>query len=342
MRRHDKFLIASFTILSLASGSLYAGYQAPSTAAEKQKEIRAVITGVASLWRDRGDIESLNLFYGSGSPDRQPAGTFTFVKEDAAGATPKFEVKDQSGAHWKVKLDKEAQSETAATRLLWAAGYFVDETYYFPEIRVEQMPKLARGSEFVQGNVVRGARLEAVRKPDEMLGNWSWSESPFAGTREMNGLRIMMALINNWDLKSTNNAVYAVEGEAPRYAVSDLGASFGKTGGVGFGTRTKSDLEDYAESKFIDKTSSEEVDLEIKARPFFLLAVDPYHYNKLTSRENVARDIPRADARWLGGLLSRLSTEQIRDSFRAAGYTPAEVDGFAGVVQRRIAELNQL
>jgi hypothetical protein len=158
----------------------------------------------------------------------------------------------------------------------------------------------------------------------------------------MNGLRIMMALINNWDLKSSNNAVYAVEGEAPRYAVSDLGASFGKTGGVGFGTRTKSDLEDYAESKFIDKTDSEEVDLKIKARPFFLLAVDPYHYNKLTSREKVARDIPRADARWLGGLLARLSTEQIRDGFRAAGYTPAEVDGFASVVQRRIAELNQL
>jgi hypothetical protein len=156
----------------------------------------------------------------------------------------------------------------------------------------------------------------------------------------MNGLRVMMALINNWDLKSANNAVFAVEGEAPRYVVTDLGASFGKTGGVG--SRTKSQLDDYAESKFIDKADDKEVDLTIKSRPFFLLAVDPYHYNKLASREDVGRNIPREDARWLGGLLARLSIEQIRDCFRAAGYSPAEVDGFANVVRSRIAELNQL
>ena len=41
----------------------------------------------------------------------------------------------------------------------------------------------------------------------------------------MSGLRIMMALMNNWDLKSANNSVYAVEGESPRYVVSDLGAT---------------------------------------------------------------------------------------------------------------------
>ena len=155
----------------------------------------------------------------------------------------------------------------------------------------------------------------------------------------MNGLRIMMALINNWDLKKSNNAIYSTMGEI-RYVVSDLGGSFGKTGGVG--SRTKSRLDDYATSKFIDDSDSESVDLRIKSRPFFLLAVDPYHYNNLASREKVGREIPRADARWLGQLLARLSIEQIRDCFRAAGYTPAEVDGFAAVVQQRIADLNRL
>jgi hypothetical protein len=293
------------------------------------------------LWRDRGEIESLDLIYGPGSPDREPAGTLTFVKEDTDGATPKFEVVDQKGVHWKVKLGHEAQSETAATRLVWAAGYFTDEAYYRKEMRVEGMEKLSKGSDFVSDDgVVRGARLEPLRKPDERIASWSWSDSPFEGTKEMNGLRVMMALINNWDLKSANNAVFAVEGEAPRYVVTDLGASFGKTGGVG--SRTKSQLDDYAESKFIDKADDKEVDLTIKSRPFFLLAVDPYHYNKLASREDVGRNIPREDARWLGGLLARLSIEQIRDCFRAAGYSPAEVDGFANVVRSRIAELNQL
>ena len=218
----------------------------------------------------------------------------------------------------------------------------MDQAYYFPEIRVEELNKLTRGKEFVNGNVVSRVRLEPVRQPQEFIANWSWSDTPFTGMKEMNGLRIMMALMNNWDLKSSNNAIYAVEGAAPQYVVSDLGATFGKTGGVGFGSRTKSDLEDYAASKFIDEVDPEKVDLTIKSRPFFLLAVDPFHYNKLNSRGKVGDDIPRTDARWLGALLGRLSIEQIRDCFRAAGYSSEEVVGFADVVAHRIAELNQL
>jgi hypothetical protein len=340
MKYLNRFLTVSLPVLALTGVFVSAEYQEPPSPAAKQEDIVAALRGTPSLWRDPGDIASLNLIYGAGSPDREPSGTLTFVKEDTAGATPKFEVVDQRGVHWKVKLGKEAQSETAATRLLWAAGYFVDEAYYRPEIRVERMPRLVRGREFVSGDIVRTVRLEPVRKPEEFIGNWSWSDTHFTGAKAMSGLRIMMALINNWDLKSANNTVYAVAGEAPRYVVSDLGASFGKTGGIG--SRTKSDLQDYADSQFIDKTDLEKVDLKIKSRPFFLLAVDPYHYNKLAGREKVGRDIPRADARWLGGLLSRLSVEQIRDAFRAAGYSPADVFGFANVVTRRIAELSRL
>jgi len=302
-------------------------------------EVASQAQEISALWRDRGRIESLDLMYGPGSPERQPSGPLTFIKEDTDGASPKFDVVDPHGVRWSVKLGEEARSETAATRLLWAAGYFTDEAYYLPELRVEQLPKLTRGSEFVsKDGVVRGVRLEPIRK--KKIGNWSWSENPFTGTKEMNGLRIMMALINNWDLKQANNAVYAVAGEEPYYAVSDLGASFGKTGGIG--SRTKSRLDDYAESKFIDKVEADVLDLRIKSRPFFLLAVDPYHYNKLTSREKVGRDIPLADARWLSALLGRLSIEQIQDCFRAAGYSTEEVDGFARVVQLRIADLSRL
>jgi len=204
------------------------------------------------------------------------------------------------------------------------------------------MPKLARSNDAVSKDktgVVRSVRLEPIRTGRIKIADWSWSENQFADTREMNGLRIMMALINNWDLKPDNNAVYSIKSQQ-YYAVSDLGASFGKTGGVG--SRTKSQLDDYVESKFVDKTDEDVVDLRIKSRPFFLLAVDPYHYNKLTSREKVGKGIPREDARWLGQILGRLSIQQIRDCFRAAGYSSAEVDGFAKVVQARIAILNRL
>ena len=315
------------------------GQQDPQT--EKQKEVLSTLAATGSLWRDRGDLSSLNLFYGPGSAELQPVGPFKFVKESMDGASPKFIVEDPQGVQWIAKMGDEAQSETAASRLVWAAGYFTDEDYYLPELRVEGMRKLVRGKEFVIADgVVRGVRLEPMRDGRTRISKWTWSDNPFEGTRELNGLRVMMAIINNWDLKSSNNSVYKEKDGTLQYSVADLGASFGKTGGPG--SRTKSRLEDYAESKFIDVVDADEVDLKIKSRPFFLFVVDPYHYHKLTSREKVARDIPRADAKWLGDMLGRLSIEQIRDCFRAAGYSIAEVEGFANVVAMRIAALQQL
>ena len=58
--------------------------------------------------------------------------------------------------------------------------------------------------------------------------------------------------------------------------------------------------------------------------------------------DGVVHHIPRGDAQWIGHLLSNLSSEQIRDAFRAAGYTQEQVDAYTKVVQDRIAELNKL
>lgn len=295
----------------------------------------------AALWRDRGNIAPLNLRYGSGGKDHQPAGTFTFVKEDKEGSSPKLEIRDRQGIHWKAKLGEETKSETAASRLVWAAGYFTDEDYYLSELRVRKLRKLSRGGHYVSaGGVIRGVRLERSVKGQKKSGNWSWFKNPFVGTKELDGLRILMALINNWDLKEVNNAIYVERGQGPRYAVSDLGASFGETGNTI--TRSKSNLEDYAGTEFIQKVTLEHVDFFLSSRPFFLAAVDVPNYVKRTNMQEIAKHIPRTHAQWLGRLLGRLSTEQIRDCFRAAGYSPEEVDGFATVVQGRIADLNKL
>src|SRR4030095_16655708 len=94
------------------------------------------------------------------------------------------------------------------------AGYFTDEDYYLPELRVEKMPKLDRGRQFVSAaGVVRGVRLERSVKGQKKRGNWSWFKNPLVGTKELNGLRIMMALMNNWDLKETNNTIYKKQSE---------------------------------------------------------------------------------------------------------------------------------
>ena len=86
----------------------------------------------------------------------------------------------------------------------------------------------------------------------------------------------------------------------------------------------------------------EEVDFFLSSRPFFLTAIDVPNYVSRTKMQGIAKDIPRTHAKWLGQLLVQLSTEQIRDCFRAAGYSPAEVQGFATVVQGRIKALDRL
>jgi len=318
------------------STQVEASSSAATTTAPASNPLRS-----GGLWRNPGKIASLNLFYGPGGKEHQPAGKFTFVKEDKEGTSPKFDVVDDQGVHWKVKLGEETKSETAATRLVWAAGYFTDEDYYLPTLRVEKMPKLNRGNQFVsKGGVVHGVRLERKLNGQKKIENWSWFKNPYAGTKELDGLKIMMALVNNWDLKESNNAIYEEHGEKPRYVVSDLGATFGRTGNPL--VRSKDNLRDYRRTKFIQKVKPEEVDFFLSSRPFFLTAVDVPNYVTRTKMQGIVKHISRTHAKWLGQLLAQLSTEQIHDCFRAAGYSPAEVAGFAKVVQGRIADLNRL
>src|SRR5580700_4201377 len=184
--------------------------------------------GTAVLWRDPADIAARDLFYGPGGKDHEPRGTFTFVKEDLDGTNPKFVVRDGDGVEWKVKLGREARPETVASRIVWSAGYYTNEDYFMPELRVQGMPaRLHRGAKLVAPDgTVHNVRLKRELKDEKKVGTWQWRESPFANTRELNGLKVMMAVINNWDLKDENNAIYR-NGSDRIYMVSDLGASFG-------------------------------------------------------------------------------------------------------------------
>ena len=70
---------------------------------------------VAALWQDRGDISSLNMLDGPGGKEHRPTGKFTFVEENKEGTSAKFDVTDEEGTRWRVKLGEETKSETAAT-----------------------------------------------------------------------------------------------------------------------------------------------------------------------------------------------------------------------------------
>ncbi len=311
---------------------------AESSKAEKPKTGKAAVH-TPVLWRDPGDLASRDLRYGPGSAERMPKGRLRFLKEEPGGAEPKFDVEDEQGVRWRVKPGWEARAETAATRLLWAVGYFADEDYYLPEASVEGMKQLSRGQEYVsKDGLVRHARWERRDGPKK-IGTWSWSKNPFVGTRELDGLRVMMALMNNWDIKELNNAIYD-EGREHHYVVSDVGATFGRSGNTL--TRSKDNLEHYRQSKFVRETTPKHVDFFLASNPHPLNAVIFPHWMELRKRENVVKKIPREHARWIGQLLSQLSEEQIRECFRSAGYSPEEVEGYTEELQARIRTLNEL
>lgn len=295
------------------------------------------------LWRDPADIASRNLIYGPGGEKNQPNGPFVFVKEDLHGTNPKFVIKDASGVKWKLKLGIEARPETAASRLVWAAGYFADEDYFVPDLIIRNVPpNLHRGEQYVDPDgYTHNARLKRYVEGEDKAGTWKWKENPFTGTREFNGLRVMMALINNWDLKDVNNKVYDDDGNAI-YLVSDLGASFGTTGFGKSLKESKGNPQSYTESKFIEKISPPVVDFFGPGAPALDHIVQPLNFKSGLDMEWIGKDIPIDDARWLGRILAQLSAQQIQDAFGAAGFSPKEITEFAAVVRSRIAELNQL
>jgi len=291
----------------------------PIEATAKKK--KAVPKGERILWQAPADIGSRDLFLGPGGAAMKPnIRRVRFIKEETGGYSKKYRIRDASGRIWVAKVGKEAQSETAAVRLLWAAGYVTEVNYLVPRLRIPG-----------QGTF-ENVRLEARPASQKRLDEWKWDENPFVDSQAFDGLKTMMVLFNNWDIKDSNNVVILSRG--PRgnelhYVISDLGATFGKTGTlpvVWRFTRSRNNPEDYEKAKFIEGVRDN--------------GMVNFRYGG--KKREIFNDIPVEHAKWLGELLSGLSTDQIKDAFRAANYDPEEIGILTEAVQYRIEQLRSL
>jgi hypothetical protein len=275
------------------------------------------------MWRDPVDIASRDLFLGSGGEASKPdLSRVTLIEKVKGGFSEKYRVRDGAGREWVAKVSKEAQSETAAVRLLWAVGYVTELVYLAPSVNI---PGAGKGT---FENVRFEGRPKGIKRHDP----WTWEKNPFAGKRELQGLKVMMLLFNNWDIKDDNNAILHVKSDLNgqselHYIVSDLGATFGKIGSGPLWAlkRSRNNPKDYADAKFVDHV--------YKDRVFF-------HYGG--KKQDIFEDISVNDVKWIAAQLSRLSDQQISDAFRAANYNQEEIDILTSAVRARINELVNL
>ena len=303
-------------------------------------EVNPAPNAVAVIWREPP---------ASSDPPLPPVPPFRFIEEDFEGASPKFLVEDGNGLRWQVKLGPEAQAETVAVRLMAATGYFTEDTFLLPEAPVAGLGRLKRGREFVDaGNVARTARFEArpvtIRRGD----TWDWARNPFTGTRELDGLRTLMVLFNNYDARTANNRVLEVSrGDRieRRFVVADAGASFGRYGGLG-GRRRKNDLEGYRASAFIDDVKDGEVHFAYRTRPqgwgHTLFVLNPFYVAGEIKKERDLRRIPVTAARWIGERLAQLPPGTLRHAFDDAGYPPQVAAAYVEALTARIAALRRI
>lgn len=285
----------------------------------KAKKVAGPLTNPV-LWQNV-DTASLDLYLGPGGSAMQPdLSRVEFIKEELQGHNKKYRIKDAKGQIWVAKLGREAQPETAAVRLLWGLGYKTEVNYLAPEITIP-----GKGTH-------KNVRLEARPSNIERLDEWKWKDNPFAGTNELQGLKIMMVFLTNWDLLDLQNKVLRVDSNGAvehHFIVSDLGATFGKLGNnnlpfffrVG---RKTNDPGTWYEAGFVKGVEDGIIDFQFKGKGRSLMD-----------------DITVEHGRWLERRLSTLSDRQIDDAFRAANYSSEDIKLLRDGYKLRLDELRK-
>lgn len=271
------------------------------------------------LW-ESGNISRRDLYDGPGGKEMRPdTSRITFIKEEKGGHNKKYRIKDGAGREWVAKLGPEAQPETAAVRLLYGLGYKTEINYLVPSLTIP-----GKGT-------FKNVRLEARPDNIERLYEWKWRQNPFVGTSELQGLKIMMVFMTNWDLLDLQNKVLKVQrknGSELQYIISDLGATFGKLGNNNLpiffrlGRKTGSPKH-WKRARFVKRVDDGDVVFAFKGKSRGLM-----------------KEISVEDARWLADKLNQLTDKQLTDIFRAANYSENDVQTFKNAARRRITELD--
>jgi hypothetical protein len=259
-----------------------------------------------------------DLFHGVGgsrlAPD--PSARYTVIEIKRGGYSRGYTVVGPGDREWSVKFPPEANTEIVASRLFWGIGYHQPPIYLLREWTAEKA---------TSPNPQLPARFRE-KDPDlhglEAGDSWSYYENPFVGTRQMNGMLVLHAMLGNSDLKDEQNVLYTLkkphEGTTRWYVARDLGQTFGRTGLL---DPPRGDIDVFEETPFIRGVENGKVRLEYSGR-----------------HKALFEHIAPADVRWVCERLNKLSDRQWRDAFRAGGIGEGEAERYIRRMKQKIAE----
>jgi hypothetical protein len=292
------------------------------------------------IWHQVDALAANDLRYGPGGKAYVPAPPFQFVEELLTGSHPSVSVRDVKGRLWRVKWGAEAKPEAFCVRFAAACGYFAEVTHYVPRGTIEGATELtrARASVDEQGHF-EDARFELEDRSVRMLFeeySWAWHDNPFAGTRQLDGLKIVVMLLSNWDSKDrrdvsrgSNTAIfeYSVSRFATeaRYLITDWGGAMGKWGTTVV-SRDRWDVEAFEAQTdgFVSAVHDDAVDFAYQGQ-----------------RSEIARSIPVSHVRWFYRQARRISESALREGLLVSGATEDESVRFARALRARIDALHE-
>jgi hypothetical protein len=294
-----------------------------------------------SIWRDPGNVAALDLHHGPGGSDGVPVAPYSFIEEHTTGSQPCVSVRDGRGRRWRIKWGNEVQAENFAVRLVWACGYHAETTYYVASGTIAGIGRdaLQRARTCIHDDgSFRDARFElddpAVRKHFEEH-SWAWNDNPFVGTPQLNGLKVLVMLLADWDTKDrrdvargSNTAIFEHRAgrwrREARYLITDWGGSMGRWGG-NVVTRGRWDPQGFAAQT-----------------PEFVTGADgdAVRFGYVGQRTaDVAAGISIDDVQWLCRWLGRITDTQLRDALLASGAMQEDTLAFIGALRDRIDQL---
>jgi hypothetical protein len=296
-------------------------------------DVRLTALRYAQVWMP-GDIGSKNLKAG---PDGgfAPEATVTcdYVEKKQTG-TPKFDCALEGDDEVRVKYGErngEIYSEVAASRLLWALGFAADRVYPVkvicngcPEDPMKDHKKVDGTREFHAAVIERKLPGDAIELRKD--SGWAWVELSFvdqtsggAPLAQRDALKLLAAMIQHTDNKPQQQRLVCLdrvrglepqpEGNCkhPFMMINDLGKTFGRA------TLTNGDSKSAVNFEAWSNVPVWKDDEGCVA-----------HLSKSFTGSLEHPKVSEEGRRFLAGLLSQLTDEQLHDMFAVARYTRRE------------------